>query len=98
MFFNDGLTNSNDRYSRKSSKTATQWLQRVGIYVNEWQNAPTQVWHAGPFDMELFHGYLQRYMSMTRLRPIPHAHDDEIYPSQSTLESRQSAVSILFRT
>uniref|UniRef100_A0ACD5TLQ0 Uncharacterized protein n=1 Tax=Avena sativa TaxID=4498 RepID=A0ACD5TLQ0_AVESA len=79
-------------YSRKGTKrSANQWLQRVNTYINGWQNAIADVWTAPAFDMELFHAYLQRYMSMTRLRPVHHAHDDETYPSQSTMEPRQSA-------
>lgn len=59
------------RFTRKgSTKTQTQWLQRVQSYVTEWETAMTQVWPLAAFDLDLFNGYLQRYMTTTRLTII----------------------------
>jgi hypothetical protein len=80
-----------------------QWRQRVQTYVTEWETATTRVWALdAPFDMDLFNGYLQRYMSATRLRIIQHSDPQEMpepspwdmYPSQAISGSRQHAVNI----
>ena len=92
----------NVRLSRKgSSKTATGWLHRVGVYVQEWDTATARVWDSNDaFDMEEFNRYLDSYMSATRLRITQQSHPEEMpgaatwdsYPSQSTTGSRQHAV------
>jgi hypothetical protein len=92
----------NVRLSRKgSSKTATGWLHRVGVYVQEWDTATARVWDSNDaFDMEEFNRYLDSYMSATRLRITQQSHPEEMpgaatwdsYPSQSTVGSRQHAV------
>uniref|UniRef100_A0ACD5TRB7 Uncharacterized protein n=1 Tax=Avena sativa TaxID=4498 RepID=A0ACD5TRB7_AVESA len=91
--------------SRKgSSKTATGWLHRVGVYGQEWDTATARVWDSNDaFDMEEFNRYLDSYMSATRLRITQQSHPEEMpgaatwdsYPSQSTVGSRQHAAQLL---
>ena len=77
-----------------------QWMQRVGLYVTEWETAPTRVWpEEGYFDMGQFRAYLRRYISATRVRisnvdlSVQYAPATwDLYPSQSTSGTRLSAV------
>ena len=77
-----------------------QWMQRVGLYVTEWETAPTRVWpEEGYFDMGQFRAYLRRYISATRVRisnvdlSVQYAPATwDLYPSQSTSGTRLHAV------
>ena len=92
----------NSRYTRKgSTKSAMEWMQRVGVYVTEWESATTYVWPSDMhFDMEQFRAYHQRYISWARVRimqddisdQIPAPSTWDLYPSQSTSGTRLSAV------
>ena len=92
----------NCRYTRKGdTKSAMQWMQRVGVYVTEWESATTRVWPSDMhFDMEQFRAYQQRYISATRVRimqddisdQIPAPSTWDLYPSQSTSGTRLQAV------
>lgn len=76
-------------------------MQRLATYVDQWQDATTDVWpFLGPFDADDFRGYLQLYLSATRTRLIPASDPEDMPdtgllhrdPSQSIAGSRQHAV------
>ena len=93
------------RYKRQgSTKSASDWLNRLQPYVHEWATATTRVWQCDVhFQHDQFDAYLQSYMRATRLYLIPASAPEDLqsvstsqmYPLESTAGFRHHAVSVL---
>jgi hypothetical protein len=77
------------------------WLQTIGPYVQEWDNAPTNIWdEVGPFDWDKFGLYLRCYRHSTRIYLVPSAAPDQMdapltsdmFPTASVVGTRHHAV------
>jgi hypothetical protein len=77
------------------------WLQTIGPYVQEWDNAPTNIWdEVGAFDWDKFGLYLRRYRHSTRIYLVPSAAPDQMdtpltsdmFPTASVVGTRDHAV------